>query len=599
MQDRVTKCMRDNFPGYTDYQKDCIIRSGKSLRETLEEDIQKRDMGLLAMGCVYFKTKRLEFEDESNPKKRLKVLDPSQEQDASLHKALMVYKANNSLAQFRAWFDRKQDINQKNVIVALRTAHDVNPQASIDNANFIVGIMRWVVRNQILQQYPDACEVSKGLFDQALLKTWKFVKKDSTVTTTAWYEAHEDVVHLLLPKRDLIRCVFCKGDWPSVEKELAEVCASSSTGLAIMGKCFREVVGCKVTTSIREAVCRLEKGEVLKKAVIEIERLKVVAEVEELGKDFAEGFSKAQEGIVTYRGRKVGIKVQSYVEQFNQSVMAMVRSAAVHTGLLEKVSCEDGLADWSPGKVPKVNEELLKEAKLVRKKINAMLDAHDEEGDQSVGAFIASKHSLLLSFDRNWKVEDSFFVSMEGEAGASCLHKLVLSHFPTEEQAICPSKVLAALATIAKSALLRFVGKAQQTMFNIVQSWATAISQHRCPKFGEVAGTPFLAQCRGRMAYFYRCKQAKDQPDLVGRDALLSLMQDVRVKADKKQKLTLATVRPFTVYGWLLEEDEKEIPGHGRTISLVAMWRALLLVRPTRPTRRLRRPRGRPRRAPT
>lgn len=261
---------------------------------------------------------RQHYEDDSNPKKRLKISDPDDEIDEPLHAALVAMKGGGSLSLLRAWFERKAKFNQKKVVVALRAAHDVSPAVSVQNATFIVGVMRWIVRNELLQAHIEEVKVCHSLFGQSLLKTWKVARRDSTMTTSDWYQAYEDIIHLVLPKRDVVKCVMCKDAWTTVEKELVAVCKSSSTGLHIFGRTLREAASSKVSVAIVAAVGRLMASEAVDAAAVDKEKLVVMAECEELGKDLDEGFAGAQDVVVSYRGRQFPIKVQSYAEHLHK-----------------------------------------------------------------------------------------------------------------------------------------------------------------------------------------------------------------------------------------------------------------------------------------
>lgn len=97
---------------------------------------------------------------------------------------------------------------------------------------------------------------------------------------------------------------------------------------------------------------------------------------------------------------------------------------------------------------------MLKAAKLVRKKVVEMLEGVDEVQGDSISSFVLSKHALLCSLDRNWKVEEAFFVAMSGKAGAECLQQAVLDTLPSAETAKTANEVLNALAQVAKGGLV-------------------------------------------------------------------------------------------------------------------------------------------------
>lgn len=91
------------------------------------------------------------------------------------------------------------------------------------------------------------------------------------------------------------------------------------------------------------------------------------------------------------------------------------------------------MADDPLANKPKIAPAVLKASKLARKKADEMLSCLDESGADSIASFLGSKHSLLLSLDRTWKVEEGFFIGMSGKAGADCLQKAILETLPTAE----------------------------------------------------------------------------------------------------------------------------------------------------------------------
>lgn len=69
----IIKILNDNFKGLSSEAKFVVKRQGLTLEERLTKDRAEWDQGRLCMGKNYYKQRRMEYEEDEAPAKRIKV----------------------------------------------------------------------------------------------------------------------------------------------------------------------------------------------------------------------------------------------------------------------------------------------------------------------------------------------------------------------------------------------------------------------------------------------------------------------------------------------------------------------------------------------
>lgn len=565
LEAQVEKLLKDNFKGWTSRQIDCVLKDGLSLRQTLVKDKEDHHNGSITMGKNYYSAMKVKFVDVDTPSTRLKVQNVADFENPKLRAALVeLIGHRGNMRPLHAFLEEDVVENQKSVVAVLRAILDIKPESGPKHTQLIIETMRWIKRNKVDVTYGNEVVSCKEHFDNALVKSFVYMKKND-VSLESWWVLHEGIVGLVANIVAFSKCLMCKSEWIEVAQELLEVVGSCGLGRVVFGPAAEALKHHRVQLTILETLKELgQTSEIITKSSLKDAKTTWVDSVKAHGIDPHENFPKRSVQ-VCYRGFLFDLPVNSWMEFFNLNCSAFIKGIGVERGLLEPMFVEIGLLGKRDDlQKLQVAPELLVEVATARAAASRLLDTSEDLCCDEVAKVITAKRLLLLSIDPAFKLEEGLWTALRGDIGIKLLQGRILDCLPKQDSLMSIEASIGLLEALAKAQVLSFCGRGISGQYDTVQTWLQTMRNGRCPVFGSGTEAGFMQQVQNRLNWFciWRSSAGSSAPAqvLYGKDAVLQLVEELEIKAkDTKVKLALPDVRPLHIFAWLLTEVQKDL----------------------------------------
>ena len=298
----------------------------------------------------------------------------------------------------------------------------ISPVASIDNAILIMDVLRMTRRLDLHTRHPETFDGAKHHFDRACVKSMLHFKANGQTCKT-WWDAHGEIASLIVPG-DAVQTAFaCTTDFADTKDILNQIVSSSELGEKMFGRAFQACKSSDVVEMISQSVIGLSNGNLTKEA-IDKARADFIKQCTDMGKDPTANFDKQKMATVDYRGVKIPVAVEGFLQEWACHVEAFVKTAAVDTGVLKPLWCESELV---PSPRPQyrieVTAALVKDSALARKTCSDLLETGAASAD-SIRNIFKQKQTLLRQMDRHFKIEEAFFQHMSGDSAEQNICRL-------------------------------------------------------------------------------------------------------------------------------------------------------------------------------
>ncbi|CAE8622777.1 unnamed protein product [Polarella glacialis] len=557
--DATQKILNDHFKTWSAAHVDMTMRAGQSLRQRLTEDRKKwMQDPTFAMGKYYDMALREEYGD-ATPETMIKIVDQDEPEDESLTKCLRkLFVHNRDLEPLSEYTQVCETINQKNVAAMFRAIMRVSPLCSIDNAALILDVLRMVSRLGLHTRFPGMFAVTKPHFDRACVKSLLRFKANGQLGKT-WWDAHQDVAHLIVPADEVQAAFACKTAFVDIKDILIKIVGSSELGEKMFGRPLAICRDSDVAAIIQQSVAALGLAAITKVAV-DLARVKFIGECKDLGKEPSVNFEKPKSMVVQYRGVATPVQARSFLQEWAIHVEALVRTVAVDLGQLPKLWREDDLVEKPrPQWAITIEASLIKDVSLARTTVIELL-ASDVATGETIRRLLKAKQALTKQIDRRFKIEDSFFENVVGEFAEVRLQRATLACLPDHscQRAFSIEECLQKLNNMADSKLVQYCGSGPAATVTGVRTFVLAIRSGRAPAFPERSDTDFLVKVKtalGELCVFQKPASSDG--------AQVSLIAGPAVKAhymfvvEFKGSITCAHLKPMQQFAWMLLPDER------------------------------------------
>jgi hypothetical protein len=179
-----------HFKDFKKIDTDGTTRNGVTLRSRLLIECRdnKQSDGRVSLSTI--KMLRTEFQNISDPLTTLAITDKGQAFNPDLLKALAACESNNpakrSKAQLYAYLDTCGPLNQKELVVLLRTFVGSSPASSVSLRKHILEVLKAIVRLGLVALFPAEIEHLRDLFDETLALTWAAMKAGGMSIEQFW-----------------------------------------------------------------------------------------------------------------------------------------------------------------------------------------------------------------------------------------------------------------------------------------------------------------------------------------------------------------------------------------------------------------------------
>ena len=564
LEEEVSKCLKDNFRGWSDAMTDLTLRGGVSLREKITADKLKIKSGdrVDAMGKYYYQSLRDEFGGH-DVALRLQVRDPTQEENQLLVVGLKgVLQHARDFSPMNAFLLTYDKIDQKNLVALLKCTLRVAPTSSTESLNFNLNVMSYLARHSFDTSHSKECGVMRDHFDSALAKslnTWRCNERP----VSEWWSSSKAFAKLVLDVDVVDKILEKDVKLADILDDLAAVVTSSNTGSKMFSRAYNEAQLALVDTRMHQIVDELLCEDVTAERLAE-NKLQFVGAVNSFGRPISETF-KPKEKQFVYLGLEFSIPVASIIEEYELKVASEIRTAAVDEGSLRTLWCEMELGEEGrTNKQIKVEPALVAASARARAACLDFLDGKDVTCD-NVKSLFASKGAFLRQVDRQFQVEMHFWMACMGDRGNDRIKDNILNVLPAEKRLRSPREAMVLLKNIEDSKLFLFAGLGTQSIFNSIKSMVTSIASEKAPKFDSATDTDFFARVKKALLLFLVSTPAEPSAstsvvqNLRGKEALDSMYKLVLDDKASTKAVGLGRLRPLQCFAWALSEPQRAL----------------------------------------
>ena len=260
-----------------------------------------------------------------------------------------------------------------------------------------------------------------------------------------------------------------------------------------------------------------------------------------------------------YRGVPCELSVTSVLEEYNCRIEALIRTAAVDNGLVDALWSENDLIGQRPNTGTKIEAALLQKCELARKSLADSLD-HSEATAENIKLTMAQKFSFLMSCDRWFKIEQSFWMGSMGAPGTERMKALILECLPGPADKWSLEQCDARLKHLAGSRLLHFCGSSMQAIFSSIHGFVSTMLQGKSPNLQVVSDSLFTLQIKERLSRFCVFELSSGSaaaPEVyIGKQALTKHWCELKKKFAAKIDLALTDVKTLHMFSWMLSGVE-------------------------------------------
>ena len=238
-EDKVDRVLHTHFRDFTTQQTDGTTRNGLTLRQKLLEEFRTKVADGGRISAIRLKQLRLEYTGSGDPIRSLVILDPNQPFNKDLMRALAAGEnpnpAKRSQQPLYAYLDTTNGLNQKEVVVLLRSIIGTSPSASVSLRKHILEILKAVVRLGLHKQFSAEVVLLFSIWDETLALTWTAMKAGGMIMDQFW-EAYGHLVDIIGIHSEMQQ-IFEEGvaNFTKVKAQIHKVTSASVLGAKMWG----------------------------------------------------------------------------------------------------------------------------------------------------------------------------------------------------------------------------------------------------------------------------------------------------------------------------------------------------------------------------
>lgn len=238
-EDKVDRVLHTHFRDFTTQQTDGTTRNGLTLRQKLLEEFRTKVAEGGRITALRLKQLRLEYTGSGDPTRSLVIAEPNQPFNKDLMRALAAGEnpnpAKRSQQPLHAYLDTTNGLNQKEVVVFLRSIVWTSPSASVSLRKHVLEILRAVVRLGLHKQFSPEVVLLFSIWDETLALTWTAMKAGGMIMDQFW-EAYGHLVDIIGIHSEMQQ-IFEEGvaNFTKVKAQIHKVTSASVLGAKMWG----------------------------------------------------------------------------------------------------------------------------------------------------------------------------------------------------------------------------------------------------------------------------------------------------------------------------------------------------------------------------
>ena len=203
----IEKIIYDNSRTLSNPQVYMVVKDEITLFDRLIRDKELSGKGGITMGKLYYDNLRAKYEEADGPLSRLRVLNASDPEDATLLEALIaVRKYNSDPAPFLAWLERDAVPNQKNCVALMRVVLQLDPYVGKIRCELLMQVLKWCHKVDFHNAFPAIMRKVVAHFDKVFEKSWLIMKAQGMLEKVWWMSVNPHAA-IVLPHAPWAVCI--------------------------------------------------------------------------------------------------------------------------------------------------------------------------------------------------------------------------------------------------------------------------------------------------------------------------------------------------------------------------------------------------------
>lgn len=560
-EQKVLKCLRDNFEGFSEEEIYSKTIDGQTLYNRLLAD--KTLEALDPAGCTvkfgkrYFMKLRSEYGNDGIGEK-LSVNDEIVECSPKLIEAVDASRsAQGGRDMLVQWLQTAGLPNQTEMVGLVSHLLELRPRSGGSQFQTCLEALKMMVRTGAVEKHLGEFECFKKQADRTLCVAYGTMKSKGFSLQNFW-AAYRKLGATVMNATIVDSLMSVKSSWADHQGDLSAV-AKCELGEAMFSFAIVATASVSAGDRLQETVtAKFANIAHIKADYLQAKRKEILEEIEKLPNRASLNVPRIVD--MWYRGRLIKVKVKSIIDEANLRVDLELRNLAINSPAgpdgkmaLTPLFCELALVPVVP-KMVVIDEECLSQANAARMCANESLSCELHEDGTQVIQSLTDNEAVYDMIDPSFRLEVGWFASMHSVGAKEILEQKVLAEMPTAEGG--PAKateVSAKIASLKGTPLYRFCGSEPQSSVNIANSWVEAVANMRQPSLVGSDG-PFLQQVAERLQYFLVCEGEEGQPTLRGKLAVAPLLSRAQ---NNSAMLSPDAVKLFSVFSWLLTDEQR------------------------------------------
>ena len=197
----------------------------------------------------------------------------------------------------------------------------------------------------------------------------------------------------------------------NVKADLVKV-GETTVGQRMFAAALREIPSGSISGVIDSFISEIASGkEKLTSALLKKNTRDLDVELKTRG-DTLHVACRPRDVLLAYRGVSFQAQVNSFLEEYDLEIAALVKGIAREKNLLPALFCEADLTkNGEPRYDGEVDQDVLQEAALARREAHGFVEDPEKASAPEIIQALTLQHRVLSSLDPTWKVELNFWLS--------------------------------------------------------------------------------------------------------------------------------------------------------------------------------------------
>jgi len=169
---------------------------------------------------------------------------------------------------------------------------------------------------------------------------------------------------------------------------------------------------------------------------------------------------------------------------------------------------------------------------------------------------IKNKQGVFGQLDNTQCIEEALARALVGTPGAEKLQAEMLKQFPSDiSSGVTLSMCRVSLEQVLMGSLFKFCNSGAQALANAVVREIKTMERNEEPNVAQWGTNTFLNHCLTLSKFF--CINDKAKPPSSGEVAATTMWNELKARADKKEKVSVVEVKFFLAFSWLLTAQQR------------------------------------------